>query len=279
MTPLPPHASGYVLHEHYRILRRIGGGGFGQVYQALDTWHGVFVAVKESTDPRPDAPQRLLDEIALLARLDHPGLPKLLDRFAEPDGRFYLVMTFIPGLNLREIRCAGPVTATQAVGWLVMLCEVLNYLHHDADRAARCPRPIIHQDVKPENLIPQSPFPRLVLVDLGIAGYAGQVAKGISRCYAPPEQYQAHRGGEPTLDVFAAGATLLYLLTGEDPPDWELNAWERRRAAQIAQATDDAALRAVLTTATATRPEQRYPTAAAMRAALLSIQAQNRIEI
>lgn len=264
------HSPGAILAGRYRVIRRIGKGGMGQLYLAEDRRNGAaWVAVKESTDPRPDAASRLIDEVGFLERLRNPGLPRYIDRFAAQDGRVYVVMEFVPGRNLSEIRSSQPVGETQSIRWVVRICEILTYLHTWTDPRTDRNCPIVHQDIKPANVIIRAPRGTLVLVDLGIACYSHHRSKGMSEGYSPPEQCCDDGLVEPRSDIFSTGATLLYLLTGEDPPSVERNDWSKELHRLIVNTSAKPRLRAVVQQAMQPAIEARYLTAEHMRTALL----------
>jgi WD40 repeat protein/tRNA A-37 threonylcarbamoyl transferase component Bud32 len=211
-----------LLKERYRILEQVGRGGFGAVYKAADTLFGYrLVAVKEMGQSRL-SPQEMAEAIEafkreahLLAGLQHPNIPAIQDYFGEA-GRWYLVMDFIEGETLEEHlrKSSGgylPVEKVLDIG--MQLCTVLGYLH------TRQP-PIIFRDLKPDNILLNSSG-QIYLIDFGIARHfkPGQsrdtVAFG-SPGYAPPEQYGKGQT-TPRADIYALGATLHQLLTGDDP--------------------------------------------------------------
>jgi eukaryotic-like serine/threonine-protein kinase len=212
----------HLLKERYRILEQVGRGGFGAVYKAADTLFGYrFVAIKEMEQSRlspqetAEAIESFKREAHLLAGLQHPNIPGIYDYFGEA-GRWYLVMDFIDGETLEEhlLKSRGgylPVAKVLDIG--MQLCTVLGYLH------TRQP-PIIFRDLKPANILLNSSG-RIYLIDFGIARHfkPGQskdtVAFG-SPGYAPPEQYGKAQT-TPRADIYALGATLHQLLTGDDP--------------------------------------------------------------
>ncbi len=215
-------AQNHLLKERYRILEPIGKGGFGAVYKAADTLFAYrLVAVKEmgqshlSPQEMVEAIEAFKREAHLLAGLQHPNIPAIHDYFGEA-GHWYLVMDFIEGETLEEHldRSRGkylPVEEVLKIG--IQLCTVLGYLH------TRQP-PIIFRDLKPANIL-LTPSGQIYLIDFGIARHfkPGQskdtVAFG-SPGYAPPEQYGKTQT-TPRADIYALGATLHQLLTGDDP--------------------------------------------------------------
>ncbi len=212
----------HLLKERYRILEQVGKGGFGAVYQAADTLFGYrLVAVKEMGQSRL-SPQEMASAIEyfkreahLLAGLQHPNIPTIYDYFGEA-GHWYFVMDFIEGETLEEhLRKSrgGYLPVAKVLDFGMQLCTVLDYLH------TRQPS-IIFRDLKPDNILLTSTG-RIYLIDFGIARHfkPGQsrdtVAFG-SPGYAPPEQYGKGQT-TPRADIYALGATLHQLLTGDDP--------------------------------------------------------------
>ena len=206
-----------MLEERYRIDGPLAFGGMGAVYRAFDTNLQIDVAVKENYFSTPQAIEQFKREALILARLRHPGLPRVLQHFSN-EGQQYLVMEFIPGDNLWEMikSQGGPFPETQAIAWINKICEAVTYLHNQTP-------PIIHRDIKPQN-IKVMPNNQVVLVDFGVAkeGSVGARtatgARGVTPGFSPPEQYS---GGSscPASDVYALGATLYALLTAVKPPD------------------------------------------------------------
>ncbi len=215
-----PRAVGAIVRNRYRILSVVGRGGLGVVYRVADvlyTAHNIF-ALKELSDPAPGARKQFELESSWLQALDHHNIPRVRESF-EWDGRSYLVMDFVDGENLEQYlhRLGHPLPEDQALRWMLPICDALQYLH------TRTP-PLLHRDVKPANII-VTPDGHPVLVDFGIAKahLPGMnqtltfVRKAGTEGYAPPEQYAATGMTGPWSDVYALGATLYQLLTGQVP--------------------------------------------------------------
>jgi serine/threonine protein kinase len=211
-------ANSDVLQGRYVIMGLLGQGGFGAVYLANDLrLPGRRVAIKENIDASPAVQAQFQTEATLLAALKHSNLPSVTDFFVAQSGYQYLVMDFIEGETLEEmVTSQGPLTEAQAVAWIGQVLDALEYLHRQNP-------PIIHRDVKPAN-VKINPQGQAILVDFGIAkvNQAGQQtgmgARAVSAGYSPPEQY----GGGTTdarTDVYAAGATLYFALTGQVPTE------------------------------------------------------------
>ncbi len=216
---LPANAT---LSGRYLIVKRLGKGGMGAVYQATDTRIGGKVwAIKEMSDAAlldPADKQQARDafqrEAQMLALLDHVNLPKVNDFFTE-GGKLYLVMDFIDGQTLQALLEArpDPFPEAQALEWAGQLCEVLDYLH-------RCTPPIIFRDLKPGNIMLDK-SQRVKLIDFGVArlfktGQTRDTANFGTAGYAPPEQYGKGQT-DARSDIYALGVTLHELLTRYDP--------------------------------------------------------------
>jgi len=211
-------AIGSILQNRYRIVKLIGQGGFGAVYRGWDLSLEQPVAVKENFGSDAESQRQFEREAKLLAGLRHPNLPRVGDHFVVPGQGQYLVMDFVEGKSLTTLLSerGGPLDEAEVLPWMRQVCEALDYLH------TRTP-PIIHRDVKPDNII-VAPDGRAMLVDFGISkvydpGKGTTIgAKAVTPGYSPPEQYGRGRT-DARSDVYALGATLYTLLTGQTPPD------------------------------------------------------------
>jgi hypothetical protein len=265
-----------ILQGRYRIVRQLGQGGMGAVYEAIDQRLDTTVALKETLFSEERLRKQFEREARLLARLHHPALPRVSDHFSEDDGQF-LVMQFIPGDDLSEMmaRKRGAFPANQVLTWADQLLDALDYLHTQDPQ-------IVHRDIKPQNLKLTSRG-QIILLDFGLAkGQAGEISRvttaasifGYTPNYAPLEQIQG-LGTDTRSDLYALGATLYHLLTGVKPPD------ALTRAAALVNGQPDPLVKAseanagiaseiddVLARAMAQNREQRYATAADMRKAL-----------
>ncbi|OQY28145.1 MAG: protein kinase, partial [Anaerolineaceae bacterium 4572_5.2] len=220
--------SGIVLRERYQIVSPIGQGGMGAVYRAADLLlPGRVCALKEISPRENELSAEALRQLQIqfrrearvLARLDHPNLPKVSDYFTAKS-REYLVMDFVPGYDLREIieqqKEKGTFLKYQRVmRWIEQLCDALTYLHSQTP-------PILHRDIKPSN-IKLTPSGFLKLVDFGLVKLlTSDKARTITvvqgrgtAAYTPLEQYGSddeHTNIQS--DIYALAATLYHLLTG-----------------------------------------------------------------
>jgi pectin methylesterase-like acyl-CoA thioesterase len=277
---LPPDTT---LQGRYQIRRLIAQGGMGAVYEAVDQRLGNTVALKHILVGDTRMRKAFEREARLLAALRHPALPAVSDHFTEATNQF-LVMQYIPGddlgtmLDRKRDTFTTPDALPRVLAWADMLLDALDYLHsHDP--------PIIHRDIKPQNL-KLTPRGEPVLLDFGLAKGAinqtnatttGYSVRGYSTQYAPLEQIQG-TGTEPRSDLYALAATLYHLLTGEVPP----NALTRA-AAVLANQPDPLvpahkrnpnippAIAVILQQAMAHGIAKRFASAAALRTALQAV--------
>jgi serine/threonine protein kinase len=208
-----------VLQNRYRILRQLGRGGMGAVYEATDLRLSRTVALKETLVETDGLRRAFEREARLLANLRHPALPKVLDHFSEQSGLF-LVMEFIPGEDFGIMLERGrKFSPGEVLRWADQLMDALEYLH-------TLDPPVLHRDIKPSNLKLISRG-QIVLLDFGLAkGSAGQMTRtggsssvlAYSPNYSPLEQMQG-TGTDERSDLYSLGATLYHLLTGAKPPD------------------------------------------------------------
>lgn len=212
---------GTILQNRYRIVRQLGQGGMGTVYEAVDERVSATVVVKEANEATDENARREFErEARLLANLQHKTLPKVMDYFIEV-GTEYLVMEYVPGYDLAEllIRRGSPFHLKAVLRWADELLGVLEYLHG-------LKPPILHRDIKPSNL-KLTQREEIYLLDFGLAkGAAGKMSmtqasrsiRGFTPIYAPLEQI-AGQGTDARSDIYALGATLYHLLTGAPPVD------------------------------------------------------------
>ncbi len=265
-----------ILQGRYSVVRQLGQGGMGAVYEAIDERLDTTVALKETLFADERLRKQFEREARLLARMHHPALPRVSDHFSEGDGQF-LVMQYIAGEDLAEMMRIkqGPFPPDQVLTWGDQLLDALDYLHTQDP-------PIIHRDIKPQNLKLTSRG-QIILLDFGLA--KGQIAGvsvvttsasiyGYTPNYAPLEQIQG-LGTDSRSDIYALGATLYHLMTGVKPPD------ALTRAAALVNGQPDPLIPAnqvssfigpevagVLARAMSQNREQRYSSASGMRAGL-----------
>ncbi len=203
---------------HWRVLRLIGRGGMGEVYEASRA-EGDFeqrVAIK-LTRLESGQLERFSAERQLLARLKHPRIARLLDGGVAPDGRPYFVMEYIEGQAITHYCAASKADLSERLAVFRQVCDAVAYAHRHL---------IVHRDIKPSNVLVDAEG-RTHLLDFGIAkpldkgiggtgASAGITTPVLTPDYAAPEQL----AGEPVTtatDVYALGVLLFELLTGRRP--------------------------------------------------------------
>jgi serine/threonine-protein kinase len=218
-----------ILRERYRIKRIIGRGGMGSIYLAEDLrLEGRQCAIKEVSydrtlpaDTLQQTREQFLREATVLARLDHPNLPKVSDFFSDED-LDYLVMDFVPGKDLRTLMVEARqqenfLDESVVLSWADQLADALIYLHMQDP-------PILHRDIKPSNL-KITPSGLLKLVDFGLVKLLAPEDMTITilqgrgtALYTPLEQYGGDTGHtDVRSDIYAFGATLYHLMTNTPP--------------------------------------------------------------
>lgn len=264
-----------LVHGRYRIIRAIGKGGMGAVYEAFDLRLQSPVALKQMIVEGEQLSRAFAREAQLLASLRHQALPRVIDHFVDDQGQF-LVMEFIPGDDLATLlqQRGAPFPVDQVLSWADTLLDALGYLHSQQP-------PVIHRDIKPQNM-KLTPRGEIILLDFGLAkgAAAAQTCSmtgsvfGYTPQYAPLEQIKGS-GTEPRSDLYSLGATLYNLITGAPPPDALT-----RAAATITREPDPLEpahrlnpavpedVSAVLSQALALDPAARFANADAMRRAL-----------
>ncbi len=211
-------ATGQIIGK-YRLLRRIGQGGMGVVYEA-ERSDGEFeqkVAVKllRWGPAAEGADARFARERRILARLEHPGIARLLDGGKSSEGWPYLVMELVEGEPFDEYCDARRLSIEDRLALFVDICHVVHYAHRQL---------VVHRDLKPSNILVDHQG-RIRLLDFGIAKLlAEEEDEGLTRTgqrvmtpdFAAPEQIE---GGQITTatDVWTLGLILHELLTGSRP--------------------------------------------------------------
>ncbi|MBI4854758.1 MAG: protein kinase [Acidobacteria bacterium] len=266
--------AGTMLVGRYLIVKRVGGGGMGNVYMARDKrLADALRAVKEMIEMFSDENQRrkavedFERESQLLASLEHPSIPTIYDYFVS-EGRYYLVMKFIGGGDLAsrmKMSPTGRLEERTVTEWAIQACDVLSYIHLQQP-------PIIYRDLKPANLMIDDKTNRIMLVDFGIARFVSPTQKGVTAIgtmgYAPPELFSGKV--EPRSDIYSLGATMFHLLTGSDPQDNPLlifdfskNPRPRQINPQITPGMD-----AIIARTVEHKPEKRFASSLDMKKAL-----------
>jgi eukaryotic-like serine/threonine-protein kinase len=228
---LPPLKNEEILRGRYKIREQIGEGGMGSIYLADDMrLKGRQCALKEveydralPENIREEAREQFLREATVLARLDHPNLPKVSDFFSNGP-RDYLVMDYVPGRDLRSLllearRNKKFLPEKEVLAWAEQISDALTFLHSQDP-------PIVHRDIKPSNL-KLMPHGLIKLVDFGLVKILAPEEVTITiiqgqgtALYTPLEQYggsDAHT--DIRSDIYSFGATLYHLLANDPPAD------------------------------------------------------------
>ena len=228
---------GSIIRE-FRIVRLVGEGGMGQVYEAKHTFTGARVAVKRmlpGLSQDPQLRQRFIWEARVMAICTHPGLVDIMQLFVE-GGRFFLVMKFLEG-DSAEDKVASSVDQgllpdlREAVDIVSQVCSALQHMH-DLDEEIEVPdadgrmvqrriRGIVHRDVKPGNIMVDSAG-QACLMDFGIAkAQGGETMTRVGGVvgtyeYMSPQQIQGEEVGASS-DQYSLAVTLYMMLTGAVP--------------------------------------------------------------
>ena len=224
----------------YQIVRSLGQGGFGITYEAIQVALKRKVAIKEffmrdfclretstsavsfsASEGGKELVERFrgkfIREAQMIAGFDHHNIVKIYDVFEE-NGTAYYVMEYLEGGSLDSIvKNSGPLPEPQALDYIRQVGSALLYLHQHNS---------LHFDVKPENILINKSG-KAILIDFGVSKHYDETGHqtsstpvGLSRGYAPMEQYQAAEISTftPATDIYALGATLYRLVSGEIPP-------------------------------------------------------------
>ena len=203
----------------YKIIREIGHGGSGTLYLAYHTRLEIYVVVKHLHRTSRKSARR--NEADILKGLRHQNLPQVYDFLSDEAGNVYIVMNYIDGFAMsRYIESRTICTQQQISRWLRQLSGVLDYLHSHQP-------PILHCDIKPENIM-ITPTGDAILIDFGISLIQGQnQMQGISKDYASPEQLylaeQLTAGANDQIsldartDLYSLAASFFHLMSGTTP--------------------------------------------------------------
>lgn len=255
------------LRDHFpqlEILRVVGRGGMGVIYQARQTSLDRDVAIKV-IDRTISSDKTFLDrfdrEAKALARLSHPNIVAVYDYGRTSDGLAYLLMEYVHGLNLREALQSMSIDAAYALEIMEAVAQSLEYAHSKG---------VVHRDIKPENIL-LSDDGRIKLADFGIAKIndaalperkitATNQVLGTAH-YLAPEQLSDRNEVDHRVDIYALGVILYELLTGHLPvgnfePASRVNV-------HVSTAVDTVLLRALQQ-----RPTARYQSVEEFRLAL-----------
>ncbi len=231
MTAIDPITSsvqarvGTILAQKYRLLRVLGTGGMGAVFEAENTWTERRVAIKLMIGPRvhdADLAARFLREARAASKIEHPNVVHVLDMGQDPDdGTLYIVQELLAGRDLRSVLDERRMLAPrEAFEYLLPVMAGLISAHD---------RGIVHRDLKPENVFiartPDGVKPKLIDFGLAKVKDAGRSDMSLSRTgeamgtpyYMSPEQARGERAIDAQTDVWAMGAVWFEVLSGRCP--------------------------------------------------------------
>ncbi|MBX3743717.1 MAG: serine/threonine protein kinase [Verrucomicrobiae bacterium] len=207
------------LFPNLEILRPLGAGGMGAVYQARQPALDRLVALKILPRGGPDAPQfteRFNREARALARLSHPHIVAVHE-FGQTQGLHYFIMEYVDGTNLRQLQQAGRLSPREALQIVPQICDALQYAHDEG---------VVHRDIKPENILVDRRG-RVKIADFGLARILdtdtsaarltadGQVMG--TPHYMAPEQVERPLTVDHRADIYSLGVVFYEMLTGDLP--------------------------------------------------------------
>jgi tetratricopeptide (TPR) repeat protein len=223
-TPPPAGelAPGDRIGDRYTMIRRLGAGGMGTVYEALDRELGISVAVKIVRAPDDEAMRRFKREIQLAREVTHPNVCRIYDLGVDDQGEpAFLTMELLDGETLAARLRRAPLTEAEARPVLAQICAGLDAAHAVG---------VVHRDLKSANvmLVARAGAVRALLTDFGVAlahTHAGEVAAGApiavssiagTPAYMAPEQ-AAGEPATPAADIFSLGVIMVEMLTARTP--------------------------------------------------------------
>lgn len=199
------------------VSQRLASGGQANVYSAV-TADGDELVLKEFILSTSDAVGALVEsaaefetETTLLSAIQHDRIVRMLDFFAS-SRRLYIVLEKVKGSSLRQLVKGehGPLSEKQTIDIALQVCEALQYLHRQEPA-------VVHRDIAPDNIMfSEEEGVKLIDFSLAAARKVRQTTSTMGKhSYAPPEQFREQPC--PQSDIYALGATMYFLLTGEDP--------------------------------------------------------------
>lgn len=256
---------GDIVFNRYEVVRELGRGAMGAVYLVRDPRLGASLwALKELEtslileSERAEAESLFQREMHLLAGFHHPGIPRVLQLYTEPNLGLAFIMEWIDGVALDEVQdsLGRTFVAHEALPIALQVCEILKYLHSQHP-------PVVFRDLKPSNLM-ITPAGRIFFIDFGIArrfrtGQTKDTQELGTPGYCAPEQY-GHGQTSAASDIYALGTTLLHLLTGRDPQGFNF-----QFPPSLELGVEPEALSLVLDRCLKIKPEDRYSSAVALQ--------------
>ena len=256
-----------LLNGRYRVLGTLGAGGMATVYEAMDEVLRVRRAVKvlsKDMAHREKIRQRFLTEARTMAQLRHANVVTVYDVALEGEQPF-IVMEFVEGGSLvdRVTAAGGGLPVAEACALMVGTLRGLQAAHDKG---------VVHRDIKPHNVLLE-PDGTPKVTDFGIASVEDDTANltktGVAMgtlAYMPPEQRRSARQVDARADIYASGATLYVLVTGEEPYDLYASQFHDQLFKGV-----HPGVAAIVKRACRYAPEDRFASADEMREALTSL--------
>ncbi len=215
----PSLATIAALFPQLEILRLLGAGGMGAVYQARQPALDRFVALKvlpADADGGANFTERFNREARALARLNHPNIVAVHE-FGQAGALHYFLMEFVDGANLRQLEQAGRLSPREALQIIPQICDALQYAHDEG---------VVHRDIKPENVLVDRKG-RVKIADFGLAKMLGHDPEAARLTvegqvmgtphYMAPEQVERPLTVDHRADIYALGVVFYEMLTGDLP--------------------------------------------------------------
>jgi serine/threonine-protein kinase len=289
MRPQDPFIGRDILNGQFQILQKIGSGGMGAVYKAMQREMNRMVGVKilhPKLANRKDLVTRFRREARAMAGLTHPNTVKVFLYGELDDGSFYIIMEFLEGKNLNQaVRSEGPFSVERALPILIQASGALDEAHGAG---------IIHRDLKPENIfLVQSgglrDFPKVL--DFGLAKVGERQMRPGSVIltqegmvfgtpeFMSPEQAQG-KALTPASDIYSLAVILYEVLTGKLPFDakspmdfiqLQVTGQPVPLNQRVPGKTFPAPLEQIIGRALAKRPDERFPSAAEFATAMQAV--------
>lgn len=267
---------GYIINNTYRIIRPIGKGGTGIIYLAEHLHLRKMVVLKRIKDSLSGA-IAVRQEADILKSLHHMYLPQVYD-FLEYDSGVYTVIDYVNGRDMQYyIDNNIYFTEEQIVGWMLQLCDALEYLHSHNP-------PIYHNDIKPANIIIGEDS-KVCLIDFNVSTDAQQIVCGFTAEYSSPEQYYkvlSLTGAYPQTDITVGVASDLYslgvsmyVLSSHFPTSvYDVISGTQPKFSLLGTTMSDG-FRMIIDKLTDPDPGRRFESAAALRKALKALKKQD----